>query len=381
MLIIKNARVFNGEEMLDRMNIYISKSKIYKLDEGKISRAASDAEVIDADGKIATPGFIDMHMHGAGGYDVMDGTEESIEQIASILARHGTTAFLPSTVTMPAESIKRSISAIGKCMKSKRSPNILGVHLEGPFINKEEKGAQNEDYILPPSISAYESIVGMEQDIIKRVTLAPELDKGNRLISYLKDKGICVSAGHTCASLDEFNKSVKSGVSLCTHLFNGMKPLHHRQPGVVGGGLTNERVYVEFIPDLLHLHENVLKLIVNAKGEDKCIIITDSLSAACLGEGVYRLGDQQVLVTENGARLKSGSLAGSTIMMDQAVKSMIDRVGIDCAKALKMATINPAKLLGVDSYLGRIAEGYDADINILDDKFNLEKTILKGTYI
>jgi N-acetylglucosamine-6-phosphate deacetylase len=125
----------------------------------------------------------------------------------------------------------------------------------------------------------------------------------------------------------------------------------------------------------------VLKLIVNAKGEDKCIIITDSLSAACLGEGVYRLGDQQVLVTENGARLKSGSLAGSTIMMDQAVKSMIDRVGIDCAKALKMATINPAKLLGVDSYLGRIAEGYDADINILDDKFNLEKTILKGTYI
>lgn len=381
MIILKNAKVFNGEKMLDHMNIYISGSKINKLEKGRIPEIPSGSEIIDLNGKLVTPGFIDIHMHGAGGYDVMDGTQESIEQIASILARHGTTTFLPTTVTMPAESISRSISVIGECINSKKSLNILGIHLEGPFINKEKKGAQNGDYILPPDISTYESIVGNGQDIIRRVTLAPELDRNSELIHYLKNRGICISAGHACASLEEFDESVKDGVTLCTHLFNGMNPLHHREPGLVGGGLTNEGVYVEFIPDLFHLHENILKLIVNAKGEDKCIIVTDSLSAACLEEGTYRLGDQEVFVTENGARLKNGSLAGSTIMMDEAVQNMINKVGIDAIKVLKMATINPAKVLGVDNYLGRVEEGYDADMNILDGNFNLEKTILKGTII
>jgi N-acetylglucosamine-6-phosphate deacetylase len=378
MLIIKNAKVFNGEKMLDSMNIYISGSKINKLEKGEISEAPSDAQVVDLNGKLVTPGFIDIHMHGAGGYDVMDATEESIELIASILAMHGTTSFLPSTVTMPVESISKCISVIGKCIKSKKSRNILGVHLEGPFINRRKKGAQNEEHILAPSISAYENIVGEGHDIIKRVTLAPELDKDNSLTKYLKDKGICVSAGHTCASIEQFTESVKSGVRLCTHLFNCMDTLHHRDPGVVGGGLTNEGVYVEFIPDLLHLNKDILKLIVLAKGEDKCIIITDSLCATCLKKGIYRLGDQHVIVTENGARLKNGALAGSIIMMAEAVRNMINEVGIDPVKVLKMATLNPAKVLGVENYLGRIAEGYDADMNILDWDFNVERTILKG---
>ena len=195
MLIIKNAKVFNGEKMLDSMNIYISGSKINKLEKGEISEAPSDAQVVDLNGKLVTPGFIDIHMHGAGGYDVMDATEESIEQIASILAMHGTTSFLPSTVTMPAESISRSISVIDKCMRSKKSMNILGVHLEGPFINRRKKGAQNEEHILAPSISAYESIVDEGKDIIKRVTLAPELDKDNSLTKYLKDKGFASRQG------------------------------------------------------------------------------------------------------------------------------------------------------------------------------------------
>lgn len=381
MIVIKNARVFDGEKINDDVNIYISGSKIIRIDRGKISEIPADAEVIDGYGKLVTPGYIDIHMHGSGGYDVMDGTENSIEKISLLAAKHGTTSYLPSTITMPADSIRKSVSAIKNCMKKRSGANILGVHLEGPFINRAKKGAQNEKYILPPSISNYNSIVGDGQDVIKRITLAPEFDQNNVLIKHLKKKGICISAGHTCATLDEFNKSVQDGVTLCTHLFNGMNTLHHRDPGVVGGSLTNENVFVEFIPDLFHVHKDILELIVNAKGVDKCIIITDALSATCLEKGVHRLGDQEVIVTDNGARLRSGSLAGSTIMMDTAVKNMVHKVGISIETVLKMATINSARLLGADCYLGRIKEGYDADINMLNKNLDVEKTILKGAIL
>ncbi len=379
--IIKNAKIFDGEKIIDAMNIYISESKIQKLIEGRLDIQPVDVEVIDAENKFVTPGFIDIHMHGAGGYDVMDGTEESIEQISLLAAKHGTTSYLPSTVTMSEKAIYKSIKTIEVCMKNGKGLNILGVHLEGPFINKVKKGAQNEKYIQTPSVEAYNRMVGNHPKIIKRVTLAPEIDQAMVLIQFLKEKGVCVSAGHTCATLEEFYLSVDSGVSLCTHLFNGMKPLHHRNPGVVGGALIHEDVFVELIPDLFHLHQDIIRLIVNAKGEDRCILITDALSAACLKEGIYTLGDQKVFVNENGARLKNGSLAGSAIMMDEAVKNMVHKVGIDVKKVLKMATVNPAKVLRIDNDLGRIKEGYDADINILDKNLNIEKTILKGNVV
>lgn len=381
MIIIKNARIFDGEKIVNDTNIFISSTKIDKITTGSVHKIPEDAEVIDGTGKLITPGFIDIHIHGAGGYDVMDGTEHSIEQISALVARHGTTSYLPTTLTMSAESINNSLSAINNVMKLGKGKNILGVHLEGPFINEEKKGAQNGKYILPPSISNYHHIAGNSHEIVKRITLAPEFDKSFELIKYLSKNGVCVSAGHTCAASEEFNNSVENGVSLCTHLFNGMNPLHHRTPGVVGGALSNEKVFVEFIPDLYHIHKDVIKIIVNAKGEDKCIIVTDALSAACLGKGTYRLGDQEVTVTENGARLENGALAGSTIMMDQAVKNMVHVVGISAEKVLKMATLNPAKVLNVDSYVGRIKECYDADLNILNENLDVEMTILKGSVV
>jgi N-acetylglucosamine-6-phosphate deacetylase len=378
MKLIKNARIFDGSKIIDNYNVLISGTKIEKLIQGNNIIAPDDTEVFNADGRLISPGFIDIHIHGTNRYDVMDGTEEAIENISLTIAKHGTTSFLPTTLTMPIESLRRSISAIKNCIGKRKGANILGIHLEGPFINEKRKGAQNEKYIMAPNIENYESIVGEDQQLVKRITLAPEIDDGIETIKYIKDRDVCVSIGHTCASIEEFNKSVCAGASLCTHLFNGMDPLHHRDPGVVGGALLCDKVYVEFIPDLIHVNKDILKLIIRCKGEDKCILITDSMSASCLGDGLYTLGEKEVVVSNGIAKLNNGSLAGSIIMMDTAVKNMVNGVGIDIEKVLKMATINPAKVIGVDNHKGRIKEGFDADLIILNKNLDIEMTMIMG---
>jgi N-acetylglucosamine-6-phosphate deacetylase len=382
MILIKNVSYFDGEQIVENSSVAVSNTKILKIFNGKQNNESSDYDkVIEGKGRLLVPGFIDIHLHGCSGCDVMDGTVESIEKIADTLAKNGTTSFLPTTVTMSAQATQKAISAIRNCMNGKKGANILGIHLEGPFINKARKGAQNENYILEPSILNFNNLVNSDLRNIKRVTLAPEIGDGIALTKYLAGKGICVSAGHTCASAEAFNKSVNEGLKLCTHLFNGMNPLHHRDPGVVGSALLNDNVYTEFIADLVHIDKDVLKLIVKIKGADKCILITDSLSATCLGNGVFSLGGQTVIVKDGVARIESGSLAGSIITLKDAVKNMVEKAGVDISSVLKMVTVNPAKVIGVDGFKGKIKEGYDADLNLINKNIDVDMTMVMGKIV
>lgn len=382
MKLIKNVRYFDGERIVENSCIAVSGSKIAKIySKSEVENLSDYDEIIDGEGKLLVPGFIDIHLHGCSGCDVMDGTPQSLRTIAATLAENGTTSFLPTTVTMSASVTQRAIENARAVMNEGVGANILGVHLEGPFINKDRKGAQNEKYILEPSVENFNEFVNNDLRNISRVTLAPEVGKGIELVSYLAQKGVCVSAGHTCSPADVFNKSVEAGLTLCTHLFNGMNPLHHRDPGVVGSAFLHDDVYVEFIADLVHLDKDILKLIVKIKGADKCILVSDSLSAACLGDGNFSLGGQKVIVKDGVARIETGSLAGSIVTVKNEVKNMVQKVGVDLCSVLKMATANPAKVIGVDGFKGYIKEGYDADLNLLDDNLDVIMTFVMGKKI
>lgn len=379
--LIKNIDYFDGEKINQNCSIIISDSKISKIIKGKTQQNRGFDKIIDGKGRLLVPGFIDIHIHGTNGCDVMDGTTESINKISRTLAKNGTTSYLPTTVTMSVEATQKAISAVRACKENHEGANILGIHLEGPFVNKKRKGAQNEKYILEPSVKNFNDLVGGDLRDIKRMTLAPEIGDGVALVKYLTEKGIVASAGHTCASAAVFNECTKNGLNLCTHLFNGMDPLHHRNPGVVGSALLNDDVYTEFIADLNHIDKDVLKLICKIKGADKCILITDSLSAGCLGNGIFSLGGQKVIVKDGVARIESGSLAGSIILMKNAVQNMINKVGIDAVSVLKMATVNPAKVIGADGFKGRIKEGYDADLNLLNKDYGVDMVMVMGKTI
>lgn len=382
MILIKNVSYFDGSRIVNNSNIVVSGSKLSGVfGDGHIPHPSGFDRVIDGKGRLLVPGFIDIHIHGCSGCDVMDGTPESLTRIADTLAKNGTTSFLPTTVTMSRQATQNAIRNIRSRVGGGTGANILGIHLEGPFINKARKGAQNEKYILEPSVENFRDFVGGDLQGIKRVTLAPEMGDGIALTKYLAENGICVSAGHTCASPETLENSVNAGLRLCTHLFNGMDPLHHRNPGVVGSALLDDDVYAEFIADLVHIDRDVLRLIVKVKGADKCVLITDSLSAACLGDGTFSLGGQTVIVKDGIARIESGSLAGSIIMMKDAVRNMVRTVGTDLVSALKMATVNPAKVIGVDHFKGIIQEGYDADLNLLSADLGADMTMVMGKIV
>lgn len=258
---------------------------------------------------------------------------------------------------------------------------VLGVHLEGPFINVRHKGAQNERYILEPSVPAFLDFVDGDLSGIRRVTLAPEIGEGIGLTRYLAQRGVCVSAGHTCASAEAFHASEKAGLKLCTHLYNGMEPMHHRTPGTVGAALASDEAYVEVIADLNHVAPDVLRLTAKAKDAGHCILITDSLSATGLGDGEYSLGGQKVTVQNGTARVESGSLAGSVIFLWQAVKNMAERVHVNLVSALRMATVNPARVIGVENRKGAVRPGFDADLNLLRDDLSVAFTMVRGRVV
>lgn len=379
MYLIKNVKLFNSTDIIPNSSVAFKDDKIVRVFEPFEKISENEYEYVsDGGGQYLVPGYIDIHLHGCGGYDIMDNTEKAILSIAENLAKNGTTSFLPSTVTQSKENTQKTISLLNKLKGHTKGADILGIHLEGPFINPLRKGAQNPEYILKHSVAAFKDFVNSDLTGISRVTMAPEGEGGIELVKWLSGHGICVSCGHTCADFDTVEKAADNGLTLATHLFNGMNPYHHRDPGTVGASLLDDRIFTEFIADLIHLDKNTLKLIVKTKGADKCILITDSLSAALLGDGTFSLGGQTVIVKNKEARIESGSLAGSIITLKEAVRNMIKAAGVKDTDAFKMATENPAKVIGVDSFKGYIKPGYDADFNLLDSDYSVTETYIHG---
>lgn len=378
MILIKNGIVFKDDQWLEDVDLIVDDGKIVDIVKGD---EKVEAEIVDANGGYVCPGFINLHIHGAEGHDVMDGTEETIRALAKFSAKHGTTSFLPTTVTGSVEGTRKSLEATKNVMeKGYEGAHILGVHLEGPFIDHEYKGAQLPQYIQRPSIENYLKLAEGFEDIVRLITLAPEKEGAKELIKYLKEKGVTVSMGHTGADYDTCMEAFEWGVSHVTHCYNGMVSLHHRNPGVIGAAFDKGDITIELIADLIHIHPAMLRLAIGAKGSGRTALVTDSMAATGLGDGKYVLGEKEVWVKDGIARIAAGNLAGSTLTHDEALRNIVE-IGIPLEDGITMLSTTPAEVIGVDDHKGRIEKGYDADIVILDRDLQIDKVFVGGKLI
>jgi len=383
-IIIINGTVITPFHLFSGKAIIVEKGRIREIvNKEELSPATlTGAEVIEGKDKFIAPGYIDIHVHGGGGSDVMDGNYEAINQIAIAHSHFGTTSFLPTTMTMSKEKIICSLRSICEAVKKgTEGAEILGIHTEGPYINPEKKGAQREEDIKKVSIEEFLEFNQASGNLIRLVTIAPEMPGAIDFIRWLHKQGIIVSVGHSNATYVQTQAGIQAGLSHVTHTFNAMRGLHHREPGVVGAALTSPELTVEVIADGIHIHPVVIKILIKARENEKIVLITDAMRAAGLKEGTYDLGGQEVIVTKRQARLKDGTLAGSVLTMDKAVKNMVSKVGVPLPKAIQMASFNPARSIGIDDKKGSLEPGKDADIVILNKNLETELTIVAGKIV
>ncbi len=333
----------------------------------------TNAQTINAQGLYISPGFIDLQVNGGVGHNFEDATAEQIREIVDFYVSHGTTGLLPTTVTAPIARIRATIDRV----KHADHPAILGMHIEGPFIAEARKGAHNPEYIVPPSTDKFDELIRGYEEFIKIVTLAPEHPGAEELIKRIKEIGAVASLGHSDATYEQTISAINRGIGLFTHMFNAMRAFHHRAPGAVGAALVSD-ITVELIADGIHVHPAAMKLLYKAKGADRICLITDAISAAGLSDGEYHLGGLRVFVNDATARLVDGTLAGSTLTMEIAVRNFMDATGCSLPEAVRAASFNPARLLGIDNHKGSIEVGKDADLVIFDSDFNVHYTVING---
>lgn len=354
------------------------------LENGKIIEVASSIKknadtTIDATGEnwILVPGFIDIHIHGALGFDVMDATKEALSGLASALPQEGTTSFLATTMTQTDKNIGKALQNASLFTGDETQAEMLGIHLEGPFISSKRAGAQPIEHIQPASFSLFQKWQETSGNRIKLVTVAPEIDNGLAFIEELTSNKIIASLGHTDATLEKVGEAVTAGARHVTHLYNQMSPFHHREPGVVGAAFLENNLTVEMIVDLIHSSPKSVELAFRQKGASRIILITDAMRAKGLAPGTYDLGGQDVVVTHKDARLADGTLAGSILTMENAAKNMKLVTNCTLSDLVAMTSTNAALQLGL-SNKGKIESGKDADLTIIDEQWNVQMTICRG---
>lgn len=368
-------------------NIYVEGKGIVKsnleVENGKIASFNAVDGALELDDKyIVVPGFIDRHIHGANNSDSMYPTLKDIRNICATVASEGVSTFLPTTMTQTVENICKALENIANYIETENDKGayVLGMHLEGPFISKKHKGAQVESCIIPCSVEKFQIFEKASHGYIKEVTMAYE-ENGKELANYLHSKGIVASIGHTDATCAEVIEASKNGVTSATHTYNAMKGLHHREAGTVGGVFLCDSIYSELICDLVHVSSDAIKVLYKIKGQDKITLITDGIEAKHLPDGKYKLGGQDVYVKGKEARLADGTLAGSTLKMNDAIRNMQGVIGLSMEKAIDLATINPARVLEIDNQKGSIALGKDADFAIIDKYYNVYMTVSNGRVV
>jgi len=358
------------------------------VENGKITYIGEDKSKITEPydykkGQVVLPGFIDEHIHGAAGSDTMDGTLDAIENIAKAVASEGTTSFLPTSMTQSKENILKAMKAVKEYMNKNSAvgAKVIGIHLEGPFISEKHVGAQPLEYVVKPNVDVFDEYYKESGNAIKIVSLAPEEEGANEFIHHLKSLGVVPSVGHSDAGFETISKARGWGLKSVTHTFNAQKGLHHREIGVVGSALILDDLYSEAICDTIHLSVPAIKLLIKNKPHDKFILITDSMRAKHLSDGISELGGQEVIVKDGEARLRNGALAGSILKMNDAIKNLVLKCDVFFTDAVDFATINPAKNLGIFDTVGSIKEGKNADFAVLDGDFNVMTTIRDGEVI
>lgn len=375
----KNATVYVEGEGLKKTTVCFDE----KIE--KISRCAvkdSEEIVLPADA-IVLPGFVDQHIHGAGGSDGMDGTVEDISIIANTVAAEGTTSFLVTTMTQSPENITKALSAVKTYMDEgkKEGARVIGVHLEGPFIAAAHKGAQPLEYVKAPDVETFDAYNAASGNAIRIVTLAPEVEGAETLVKHLAANGVVPSIGHTGAKFADIEKAVSFGACNVTHTYNAQTALHHREIGTVGSAMLIDDLNCELIADTIHVSVPAMRLLVKNKPLDKLTLITDAMRAKGIPDGVSELGGQVVYVKNGEARLEDGTLAGSVLRMNRAVQNMVEKVGVPFTQAVDYATINPAKNLKMDDKIGSIAVGKNADFTVLNSAYDVIMTVRGGEII
>ncbi|KQL35341.1 N-acetylglucosamine-6-phosphate deacetylase [Psychrobacillus sp. FJAT-21963] len=377
-ILISNVTIVNHDKEVVA-DLFLKDGKIEKI--GTQLSNEADIHINGASNDwIVFPGFIDMHIHGSAGFDTMDATEEALRGMARSLVKEGTTSFLPTTMTQTTNAIETALKNIASFVSKTDEAEVLGIHVEGPYISPKRAGAQPLEYIIEPTFEQFDRWQLLSNNRIKQITIAPEVTGGLEFVETASSQGIVVSIGHSDASSEEVEKAVKLGVKQATHLYNQMRPFHHREPGVVGSALILDEIKTELIVDFIHCHPNAVKLAYRLKGASGIILITDAMRAKGLPNGSYDLGGQMVSVTEKGAHLSNGALAGSMLTMDQAIRHFRQATNCSFTELVSMSSTNAAKQLKL-SNKGSIAEGLDADLVLLNKDLHVQITICRGQIV
>jgi N-acetylglucosamine-6-phosphate deacetylase len=378
-------RAFTPHDEIPDAVILVEDGKIAAVGPRERVSIPAAARRFDARTLTAAPGFVDLHIHGAGGHDVMEGTDEALDAVARTVARHGTTSLVATTVTAGPEQTCRAVGGIARWMESQarslesNAPRaeILGIHFEGPFISAARRGVHPPEWIATPSVELLRTFVAAARGTGRILTLAPELPGAMELITAARGAGLVVSLGHTDATHAEAIRAIDSGARHAAHVFNAMRPFEHRETGVIGAVLTSPSVTAELIADGVHVDAAAMRLLLSAKGPRGVILVSDGTSATGMPDGTYRLGTFDVTVSGGVCRSAEGKLAGSTLTLDRALRNIV-ALDVKLSEALAMLTANPARLLGLEGKKGSLVAGADADLVLLDSDLAVAGVMTRG---
>jgi N-acetylglucosamine-6-phosphate deacetylase len=375
-------KLYNGTSLLDHPVVVIEDGRIasiYPRSDGE-APAPTQARVLDYPGTTLAPAFFDVHIHGAAGHDVMEATPEALNAINSLLARHGTGSFLATTVTAPMDETLRALSGLAKLLAepvSEGHARPLGIHLEGPFLSHQKRGVHPPESLLAPDIAVFDRLFEAAEGRVRMMTLAPELCGAPELAAHATARGVRISMGHSFATAAESRALIAAGAVSATHTFNAMRPLDHREPGILGTVLTDDTIYADMICDGVHTARETIKLWARAKGPERAILITDAMSATGMPDGEYQLGGFAVQVA-NGRAMAGGVLAGSVLTLDRALANFIEITGTPLEQALRLLTVNPATMTGLVDKAGSLAVGQAANLVAVDRAGRLAASIQGG---
>ncbi|MEX2117105.1 MAG: N-acetylglucosamine-6-phosphate deacetylase [Bacteroidota bacterium] len=373
-----NARLVTPFRIIERGTLVTDGPTIAEVGSSDEVTIPPGTSRIDVGGNWLTPGFVDVLVHGGGGYGFADMSKEALDTISEFFFRHGTTGMLAALHSKPEKEMIADVRRISDFIQKGPKSNIWGIHLEGPFINSEYHGAMKTEYLWKPDLPAWDRLFGASNGTIRLMTIAPELPGVEAIMRAAARHGVVLSIGHSKASYQEVLNAIDNGAAHVTHLFNAMPVFHHRNPGVVVAALLHNELKIELIADGIHVHPAVMKLLYNIKGDGGIVLITDAIRASGMKDGEYTFMDQSIAVKDKRAYLADGTLAGSTLTMEEAVRNMVRLVDVPVTNAVRMASFNGAKVLGLSHRKGILAVGKDADLVVMDKDFKVRMTVFEG---
>jgi N-acetylglucosamine-6-phosphate deacetylase len=384
MLAFTAGRLLTSTDAVEHPLLLVEKGRVVDISSRSSCQVPAGVSTADFGPSVIAPGYVDLHIHGSAGYDVMDDTVEALPAIEQLLARHGVTSYFPTTVTAPMDTtlhaLERLATAIEKRERNNGDGKIralpLGIHLEGPFISHARRGVHPQENLLAPTMPLFERFWQAARGRIRMMTIAPELEDATEVIAEAARRGVCVSLGHSDADFAAAERGIAAGARHATHTFNAMRPLDHRSPGILGAVLTDHRVSADIIADGVHLDPAIVKLFADAKGATQTVLITDAISATGMPEGRYRLGSFEVDVRD-GKCMLDGKLAGSVLTMDRAVRNLARFAEWDLSQAVAAASQNPARVARIANK-GVLAVGAEADFVVLNSEGEVLRTFVGG---